>query len=191
MTVLYYFFRRVFNMKKAICRTYYLNKLDAEQQEFIGYDPGYLWRSTDFFDGPRKAGRYLVISKDGHIREMMSTGTHSSEEEARILFELAAGCSYGSEPFIDDREMTDCDIMSIYRSPWGRWYTLEDWRDDDNYGTDVHEHTKLSKQYPLYFLDLNLDDKIEVNEKGEIADTDAIQYFKRNLNGEFEKEEEE
>lgn len=177
-------------MKKAIYRTDYLDKRDPEQQQFIGYDPGYLWRSMDFFNGPRKAGRYLVISKDGYIREMMSTGTHSSEEEARILFELAGNCSYGSASFIDDREMTDCNIMSIYRSPWGRWYTLEDWRDYDNYGTDVHEHTKLSEQYPLYFLDLNLDDKIEVNEKGKIAGTDAIQYFKRNLNGEFEKEEE-
>jgi hypothetical protein len=179
-------------MKKAICRTYYLNKLNAEQQEFIGYDPGYLWRSTDFFNGPRKAGRYLVICKDGCIREMMSTGTHNSEEAGRILFELAANCSGDGASFIDDRDMTDCDIMSIYRSPSGRWYTLESWQDDDdNYGTDVHEYTKLSEQYPLYFLDLNLDDKIEMDEKGEIAGTDAIQYFKRNLNGEFEKEEEE
>ena len=178
-------------MKKAIYRTDYLNKRDLpEQQQFIGYDPGYLWRSTDFFNGPRKAGRYLVISKDGCIREMMSTGTHSSEEEARILFELAGNCSYDSAPFIDDREMTDHDIMNIYRSPWGRWYTLEDWQEYNNYGTDVHEHTKLSEQYPLYFLDLNLDDKIEMDEKGEIAGTDAIQYFKLNLNGEFEKEEE-
>lgn len=179
-------------MKKAIYRTDYLNKLDMpESQYFIGYDPGYLWRSTDFFRGPRKAGRYLVISKDGSIREMMSTGTHSGEEKARILFELAANCSYGSASFIDDREMTDCDIMSLYRSPWERWYTLEDWQDDDNYGTDVHEYTKLSEKYPLYFLDLNLDDKIEMDEKGEIAGADAIQYFKRSLNNEFEKEEEE
>lgn len=178
-------------MKKAIYRTDYLNKrVLPEEQYFIGYDPGYLWRSTDFFRGPRKAGRYLVIGKDGCIREMMCTGTHSSEEEARILFELAGNCPYSSASFIDDREMTDCDIMSIYRSPWGRWYTLESWQDYDNYGTDVHEHTKLSEQYPLYFLDLNLDDKIEMDEKGEIAGTDAIQYFKRNLDGEFEKEEE-
>ena len=178
-------------MKKAIYRTDYLNKHNLpENQHLIGYDPGYLWRSTDFFRGPRKPGRYLVISKDGAIREMMSTGTHSSEEEARILFKLASDCPYGSDSFIDDREMTDCDIMSTYRSPWGRWYTLESWQDYDNYGTDVHEHTKLSEQYPLYFLDLNLDDKIEVDEKGEIAGMDAIQYFKLNPTGEFEKEDE-
>ena len=178
-------------MKKAIYRTDYLNKRNLpEQQEFIGYDPGYLWRSTDFFNGPRKAGRYLVICKDGCIREMMSTGTHGTEEEARVLFTMVADSYYGSRGYIDDREMTDADIMHIYRNPWGRWYTFEDWQEYDNYGTDVHEHTKLSEQYPLYFLDLNLDDKIEMDEKGEIAGTDAIQYFKRNLNGEFEKEEE-
>lgn len=179
-------------MKKAIYKTNYMMRelKEPEKESLIGFEPGYLWKSVEYFRGPKKTGRYFVIKKDGQIAEMLCTGTHSNEEEARTVFNLAADVDYGSTAYIDGREMTDTDLMNLRRSPWGIWYTLDCWQDYDNYGTDVNVYTDNSEEYPLYFLDLNLEENIELDENGEIKGVTDVQYYKHDKDGNLIREEE-
>ena len=182
-------------MKKAIYKNtgmaYDFSELKTE--ELIGYDPEYLWKSVSYFGGPKYGGKYLVLQKSGHITEMMFTGTYNYESEARELFHIAASCEEENceRAYIDDREMTDTDLMNLYRNPHGKWYEINKWADEyGNYETDVHVFTEKSEYYPIYFLDLDIQKPIKLTENGEIEDVNGVQYYKRNKKYELVKEKE-
>lgn len=182
-------------MKKAIYKNtgmaYDFSELKKEEQ--IGFDSEYLWKAVSYFGSPKYSGKYLVIQKSGCITQMMNTGNYSYASDARALFDLAASCeeSCNETAYIDDREMTDTDLMNLYRNPYGIWYKVNDWTDE--YGdsrTDVRVFTEESEYYPLYFLDLDIQKPIKLTDDGEIADVDGIQYYKRNKRYELVKETE-
>jgi len=170
-------------MKKAIYRTDYMMKSlnEPEEETTIGFCPEYMWRSTAYFNGPKKYGKYLVIGHDGKIKEMYCTGTNSTEEEARELFRMAMDYSdgyYYSNVYLDEEEAKDSDLLSLYRRPWSIWYTMDVWYEYEDRHTDIHIYTKDHDKHPLYFLDLNLDDKIELDETThEISDSEGVQYY--------------
>lgn len=177
-------------MRKAIYKTDWMKReLNQEENEsLIGYVPDCLLKSVKYFLAPKNPGRYLVIKKDGTIAEYMCTGTHCVDRlDEKSLFAIAAHMDNGfdEEVFIDDRQADDSDIMDIYRSPWSTWYTFNEWYDQyESCHTDLHIFTKESDDYPVYFLDMNLDDKIQMEENGEIhSDGDPV-YFK--LDDEYE-----
>ena len=170
-------------MKKAIYRPGYVRKADLPEKETLfGYCPDYIWKSVAYFGVPKKSGRYLVIKKDGTIDEMYCTGNYESVEDARKLFDMAANADFLSDSYIDGREMTDSDLMALYREPYGWWYQFEEWHEYEDWHSDLHIHTRESEQYPLYFLDLNLDEKIPLNGK-EIDNVDGTRYFKFDYDG--------
>lgn len=160
------------------------------ERHFMGFCPDYMWKAVSYFGAPKKSGRYLVIKKDGSIKELYCTGSHESVDSAQKLFKIAADTGYSSDSYIDDRIMTDEDLMNLYRSPWGWWYEFNEWYEYEDCHNDLYVYTKDSEEYPLYFLDLNLDEKIELDENGEIVGADGVKYFKYNLDGNLIEEEE-
>lgn len=180
-------------MKKAICRENYWKRglHQPEEETLIGFLPEYMWKLTSYFVGPSDAGKYLVIKKDGSVRQMYFTGTRSPKDKAQELFHMVAEEGYDQDSYIDDIEMTDTDVLNIYRDPWGIWYEIREWYEYEDRHTDVHVYTKDSNEYPVYFLDLNLYEKIELNENLEITGTDGNRYYKLNAKNEFEEWEEE
>ena len=181
-------------MKKAIYRTNYMQRVlhQPEEETLIGFLPEYLWKSTSYFGGPDDMGEYLVIKKDGSIRKMYCTGMRTKEEKARVLFEMIAGGGYHEDSYINDEEMTDTNVMDIYRRPWGIWYETHDQYEYEDCHTDIYVYTKDSDEYSVYFLDLNLDKRIELDEDMKIKGADGEKYYK--LNGdkiEYEEWEEE
>ena len=161
-------------MKKAI----YKSSFSPNGEALIGFAPGYLWKSIKYFEAPARSGRYLVIQKNGKIREMLCTGIHDMDDKkGKELFELVANDGWFEESYIDDRHVTDNDCMDIYRYPWGRWYYFNEWYEYEDCHNDLHVLTKDSDEYPLYFLDLNLDEKIELNDDQEIKTDGGIEYF--------------
>lgn len=160
-------------MKKAIYEDYRGEKC------LLGFCPDYMWKAVSYFGAPKKSGRYLVMKKDGVVREMMCTGLNEEIEKARQLFQIAADSANGnySDAYIDDHKMTDADLMTIYRAPWGRWYEFSNWDEYEDCHSDVIVHTRNSDEYPLYFLDLNLENTITLNENGEIAGSDGTLRF--------------
>lgn len=149
------------------------------KKNFLGFCPDYMWKAVSYFGAPKKFGRYLVMKKDGVVREMMCTGLNEENEKARQLFRMAADSANGnySDAYIDDREMTDTDLMEIYRSPWGRWYEVSNWYEYEDCHSDIILYTRNSDEYPLYFLDLNLENTITLDENGEIAGADGTLRF--------------
>lgn len=159
----------------------------APDPHTIGYVQDYMWKSVKYFVGPKEKGRYLVIDRNGQIREMFFTGTHNVDNHH--LFEIAASPMYG-DPYIDDELMTDSDILDLYRSPYNCWYRFVEWFDSDSYSDhrDLHVYTSKSPEYPLYFLDLNLDHEIELDENGDIVTDGEPQYYSIK-NGEYVRKE--
>ena len=184
-------------MKKAIYKSDWGAHFGAKDDIslLLGFDPGYLWKSVSLFCGPHDYGRYLVIKKDGRVSEMYCTGSRFGT--SRRLFEEAAFHGPLNEAYLDDVHMTDSDLMELYRNPFFRWYEVHDWREYEDWHEDIHVYTDKSEDYPLYFLDLNLDEKIELDEKGEIKDCDGTTMFSMDENGDYvrattdSKEEEE
>lgn len=162
----------------------------APDPHTIGYIPDYLWKSVKYFRGPKEKGRYLVIDRNGQIREIFFTGTYNVDDH--YLFELAANSSPYGDSYIDDEPMTDSDILDLYRSPYDRWYRFIEWYDSDDCGnhSDLHVYTSKSPEYPLYFLDLNLDHEIELDENGDIVTDGEPQYYSMK-DGEYVRKEED
>lgn len=173
-------------MKKAIFR----DKYDGSPMLMMGYVADYMWKSVAYFRAPKKSGRYLVIKKDGTLDEYMCTGTKCTDES---LFEMAAKMSggYDSAVFVNEHPASDTEILDTYRSPWSRWYKFIEWYEYEDCHTDLHMFTEESDQYPLYFLDLNLDEKFQIEENGEIRTGEDPVYFRFNTNLEYEQIDDE
>lgn len=174
-------------MKKAIVRSDY----DGSPMDMMGYVTDYMWKSVAYFRAPEKSGRYLVIKKDGTIEQYMCTGSKYGDDKA--LFMMAAEMSghYDSDVFVNEHRANDTEILDIYRSPWSIWYKFIEWHEDEDGHTDLHIYTEESDQYPLYFLDLNLDEKIQVEENDEIRTDEDPVYFRLNGNLEYEQVDKE
>ena len=170
-------------MKKAIVRGNY----DGDPMLTMGYVTDYMWKSVVYFRAPEKSGRYLVIKKDGTLDEYMCTGSKCDDD--KTLFTMAAEMSgeYCSAVFVDGHPASDTEILDTYRSPWSRWYKFTEWYEYEDCHTDLHMYTEESDQYPLYFLDLNLDEKFQIEENGEIHTDEDPVYFRLNTNLEYEQ----
>lgn len=159
-------------MKKAIYATSNKNEI------LIGFAPDYLWVSTEYYKAPHEPGRYLVIKKDGTLGELMTTGsdcTTSLSEDS--LFAMAAARNLYGAVYFEDHEVTDTDLMDIYRAPWSRWYYFNEWYEYEDCHNDLYILTEDSDNYPLYFLNLNLEDKIQLDETGKVASDEDPAYF--------------
>lgn len=174
-------------MKKAIVRGNY----DGDPMLTMGYVTDYMWKSVVYFRAPEKSGRYLVIKKDGTLDEYMCTGSKCDDD--KTLFTMAAEMSgeYCSAVFVDGHPASDTEILDTYRSPWSRWYKFTEWYEYEDCHTDLHMYTEESDQYPLYFLDLNLDEKFQIEENGDIRTGEDPVYFRLNTNLEYEQIDDE
>lgn len=175
-------------MKKMVYRTNYKKDIGEPENEcLVGFDPGYLWKKLHW-RGPNESGRYLVITQDGSIQDMYCTGDTDVVEKARELFKLAVNVQeeFGT-PYIDGKEMTDEDLMDLYRYPWGRWYRLVECPDDDLFKHELYVYSNKSDKYPLYYLELDLDKPIQLTSNGELAGAHDIVYV--DLHGETVKGE--
>lgn len=174
-------------MKQAIVRGDY----NGSPMQMMGYVTEYMWKSVAYFRAPDKSGRYLVIKKDGTIDEYMCTGLKCGDD--KTLFTMAAemSCNYDSDVFVDEHHASDTEILDTYRSPYSIWYKFIEWHEYEDGHTDLHIYTEESDQYPLYFLDLNLDEKMQIEENDEIHTDEDPVYFRLNGNLEYEQVNEE
>ena len=154
-------------MKKAILKGDY--GYVSQEAETIGFVPNYMWKSVKYFRGPKKHGQYLTINKKGKIRKLSFTGTFDVDKS---LFDTVANNEY---VYVNDTPITDEQCMSIYRSPWERWYFVDECYCDDCPAVMVL--TEDSPMYPLYFLDLNLEDNIPMDKNGEIVTDEPPQNY--------------
>ena len=142
-----------------------IRKAMTDEEVFMGYGFEGMWKAVEYFDGPKKSGKYLVIDKDGYIKTMYCTGKYEEIDKARLLFRDA----------VDNRnevlhgyyeEFKEEDFMALYRYPWGIWYEISDWTDDSCDPAFRICDTEESK--PKYFLEINMLEKIKLDENGEI-----------------------
>ena len=152
-------------MKKAIFR----GGSFGEEGKVVGFETNYSWKSVNYGFGPKKHGQYLTINKKGKIRKLSYTGAFDVDKS---LFDLVANNEF---VYMNDNPITDEQCMSIYRSPWNRWYLIE-----ENYSDDCAAVIVLTEdhpKYPIYFLDLNLEDNIPMDKNGEIVTDEPPQYY--------------
>ena len=158
-------------MKKVV----YRSEFGKDHMDFhVGYLPGYKWINMSWHY-PTKPGKYLVIDHYGRLTELYCSGNVGSDERPNI-FDQAANTGYDSESYIDDREMTDSDLMDLYRNPGGVWYYYEEWHEYEDWHSDLHIITPDNPSYPLYYLDLELDrTSFKIDGNGELeAETKPI-----------------
>lgn len=153
-------------MKKVIYRQEYkIGNIDHH----VGYLPGYKWINVAWHT-PYIPGKYLVIDHYGKLKELYCTGNINNDDRPNI-FDQAANTGYDSESYIDDREMTDSDLMDLYRNPGDVWYYYEEWYEYEDRHCDLHIITPDNPSYPLYYLDLELDNtSFGINSNGELID---------------------
>lgn len=170
-------------MKKAMYKRRCHPALEPSET-MIGFDMEKLWKSVKYFGGPKKSGRYLTINKLGRIMMLSFTGTHDVD---RRLFEKVANSNYA---YKDDRPVTDEDCMDIYRCPWNIWYY--EGSENNDYVPDINILTTDNDSYPLYFYDLDLDSRIDMdaNEEPAEAKGDPV-YYAFMGDGEFVKKEDD
>lgn len=151
-------------MKKLV----YRSEFGKNSKDFhVGYLPGYKWMNVSW-NYPTKPGRYLVINHCGQLMELYCSGNADKDERPNI-FDQAADTGYGSTAYIDDREMTDSDLMSLYRNPSNVWYYFEQWHEYEDWFSDLHIVTQDNPTYPLYYLDLELENtSFEIDSNGEL-----------------------
>lgn len=154
-------------MKKMVYHT------GANGERHAGYLPEYKWISTTW-EQPSVPGRYLVIDHYGSLKEMRCTG--KEEAGSRRLFELAL--NYGGTyrlssdfAYVDDRVMTDTDIIDFYINPNYRWFEY-----NKPAFPELHVITEDDPAYPLYWLNLELGTEFTINCEGDLVTDDDPVY---------------
>ena len=153
-------------MKKIMYRREY--SIDGKDYH-VGYLPGYKWISVSWHY-PYIPGKYLVIDHYGKLKELYCTGMADIYDRPNI-FDKAAGAEDGSKSYIDDRKMTDSDLMNLYRNPAYVWYYYEERQFYEDLYQDLHIVTPDNPSYPLYYLNLELDNtNFGISSEGELID---------------------